>query len=333
MLSRVAENLYWMSRYVERAEGVARLLDAAFYLELDAAALARDDDGTGPVEGVLTILGCRPAFEAHHDSPERDAVLRFLTFDRKNPQSILSMIARARENARGTQEAISAEVWSEINRTYLYLCGQKAQRRFAASPFEFYGGIKRSCVLWAGLVDGTLARDEVYHFLHAGRYLERADQVGRILRAKSHTLHEPDPAAIMPMRPIHWSSLLRSCSAYDAYLRTYRERVDPQGVVRYLVLDADFPRAPAVLRGEVSRGPARDFRRGRRRIWVGGRTAARPAGRRASLHRRERDLRSRVVPVPQQRAGDVPPRGRGVPQGVFRHVIRDEVPDVAPRPS
>lgn len=243
MLSRVAENLYWMSRYVERAESVARLLDAAFYLELDAAGLARDDDGSGPVEGILAILGCRAAFEAAHPGADRDAVLRYLTFDRKNSQSILSMIGRARENARGTQEAISAEVWSEINRLYLYLGGPKAQRRFTASPSSFFASIKKACVLWSGLVDGTLARDEVFHFLQAGRYLERADQVGRILKAKSHHLYEPGPGVGLAMRAIHWSSLLRSCSAYDAYLRTYRERVDPEGVVRYLVLDADFPRA------------------------------------------------------------------------------------------
>ncbi len=243
MLSRVAENLYWTGRYVERAETVARLLDSAFFLELDAAGLALDDDGSGPVEGVLSILGCRTAFEATASAGDRDAVLRFLTFDRKNSQSILSMVARARENARGTQEAIPAEVWSELNRMFLFLSGAKAQRRFAESPFEFYGGIKRSCVLWAGLVDGTLARDEIYQFLHAGRYLERADQVGRILRAKSHTLIEHETATTGPMRPIQWSSLLRSCSAYDSYLRTFRERVDPKGVVRYLVLDADFPRA------------------------------------------------------------------------------------------
>ncbi len=243
MLSRVAENLYWMSRYVERAESVARLLDAAFYLELDAAGLARDDDGRGPVEGILSILNCRTSFEALHPVADRDAVLRYLTFDRKNSQSIHSMIGRARENARGTQEAISAEVWSEINRLYLYLGGAKAQRRFSSSPSGFFASIRKACVLWSGLVDGTLARDEVFHFLQAGRYLERADQVGRILRAKSHHLHDPEPGPGVSLRPVHWSSLLRSCSAYDAYLRTYRERVDPEGVVRYLVLDADFPRA------------------------------------------------------------------------------------------
>jgi uncharacterized alpha-E superfamily protein len=243
MLSRVAENLYWMGRYVERAESIARLLDAAFYLELDAAGFAREEDGSGPVEGVLSILGCRAAFEAEHADSDRDVMLRYLTFERKNPRSILSMIGRARENARGTQEAISAEVWSELNRFYLYLGGPKAQRRFASSPSAFFSAIKKSCILWSGLVDGTLARDEVYHFLQAGRYLERADQIGRVVAAKSHYLHEPKAGKTVPMRAVQWSSLLQSCSAYDAYLRTFRERVDPEGVVRYLVLDADFPRA------------------------------------------------------------------------------------------
>lgn len=243
MLSRVADNLYWMGRYVERAESVARLLDAAFYLELDAAGLARDDDGAGPVEGVLAILGGKASFLVDHNPSDRDAVLRHLAFDRKNQRSIHSMIARARESARGTQEAISAEVWSQLNRLHLYLGSPKAQRRFAASPSGFLATIKRECVLWSGLVDGTLARDEVYYFLQAGRYLERADQIARILIAKSHHLREAEPGATGSIRALQWSSLLRSLSAYDAYLRTYRERVDPEGVVRYLVLDADFPRA------------------------------------------------------------------------------------------
>src|SRR6478735_6251493 len=108
MLSRVAENLYWMGRYVERAESIARLLDSAYYLELDSAGLARDEDGAGPVEGVLRVLGVKAEFDAQHPGGGRDAVLRDLTFDRKNSRSVASMIARARENARGTQEAISA---------------------------------------------------------------------------------------------------------------------------------------------------------------------------------------------------------------------------------
>src|SRR4051794_4654267 len=140
MLSRVAENLYWMSRNIERAENLARLLDVGFDLDLDAAGLARDVHGHGPIERILTILACRNAYERTNgtvDRPrerERDAVLRFLTFEPKNPQSIIGMVGQARENARGAQETISAEAWSHVNRLHLYLSGPKAQRRFRASP-------------------------------------------------------------------------------------------------------------------------------------------------------------------------------------------------------
>ena len=245
MLSRVADNLYWMGRYVERAEGIARLLDAALYLELDAAGLAREEDGAGPVEGVLAILGGKSAAAAEGglSATRRDSLLMQLAFDRRDHRSIPNMIARARENARGTQEAISAEVWSELNRLHLFLGSKKARRRFAASPPAFLAKVRRGCVLWSGLVDTTLARDEVFHFLQAGRHLERADQVARVLNAKAHHLHEPEPGSTGAILALQWASLLRSLSAYDAYLRTYRDKVDPEGVVRYLVLDADFPRS------------------------------------------------------------------------------------------
>jgi uncharacterized alpha-E superfamily protein len=245
MLSRVAENLYWISRYIERAENVARLLDVGFHLELDASGLAGDVSGQGPIESVLTILACRDAFVKARGEERRDReeVLRFLTFDRQNNHSILTMCARARENARGTQETLSGEAWSQINKLYLYLGSPRAQRRFASSPSRFFDGIKRACILFDGLVDGTLPRTEVFHFLQLGRYLERVNQISRILNVKLHGLRDDGPIAEPPMRIVHWSSLLRSCSAYEAYLREHHERVDPEGVVRYLVLDADFPRA------------------------------------------------------------------------------------------
>lgn len=245
MLSRVAENLYWISRYVERAENVARLLDVGFHLELDASGLSGDVGGQGPIESVLTILACRDAFEAMHGPGPRDreAVLRYLTFERSNPHSILAMLARARENARGTQETLSGDAWGQVNKLYLYLGSPRAERRFAASPSRFFDGIKRSCVLFDGLVDGTLPRTEVFHFLQLGRYLERVNQVSRILSVKLHGLRDGGPIGEMSLRVVHWSSLLRSCSAYDAYLREHHDRIDPEGVVQYLVLDADFPRA------------------------------------------------------------------------------------------
>jgi uncharacterized alpha-E superfamily protein len=245
MLSRVAENLYWMSRNIERAENVARLLGVGFDLELDSAGLARNGQPDGPLERVLTILASRDAYERAHGPAERnrDAMLRFLTFEGKHSQSIIGMIARARENARGIQESISAEAWSHVNRLYLYLLGPKAQRRFEASPARFFEAVKQSCILFDGLIDSTLPRNEVFYFLQLGRHLERVDTISRIIAAESRTLHEPETGPAPPLRLVRWTSLLQSCSAYEAYLRTFHERIDPQSVVRYLVLDPDFPRA------------------------------------------------------------------------------------------
>ncbi len=245
MLSRVAENLYWISRYVERVENVARLLDVGFHLELDAAKLADVGDGVGPIESVLTILACREAFEKSHGKAgmDREALLRFLTFDRNHGHSILAMLARARENARCTQDALSGEAWSHVNRFYLSLCSPRAQRRFAASPPRFFDGVKRACILFGGLVDCTLPRTEAFHFLQLGRYLERVNQISRILNIKLHGLRDGVSDVEPPMRIVHWSSLLRSCSAYEAYLREHHDTIDPEGVVRYLVLNSDFPRA------------------------------------------------------------------------------------------
>lgn len=248
MLSRVAENLYWISRYIERAENVARLLDVGFHLELDASDVILQEGDLGPIEGVLIILACRNGFEASRADAgasvetDSEAVMRFLTFDRRHGSSIISMLARARENARTSQETLSGEIWSHVNRFYLYLGGRLAQRRFAASPPRFFAGIKRECILFDGMVDGTLPRNAVYHFLRLGRYLERVNQISRILNTKMHGLNQ-NPTADPPMRVVHWSSLLRSCSAYEAYLREHHDRIDPESVVRYLVLDPKFPRA------------------------------------------------------------------------------------------
>ncbi len=243
MLSRVAENLYWMSRYVERVENVARLLDDGFHLELDAAGLTTDEGRSSTLDSILTILACREAFDATKSEGDREAVLRFLTFDRSSRHSLMTFIGRARENARGTQESLSSEAWSQINQLYLFLSGPRAQKRFQASPFRFYQRIKRDCILFDGLIDSTLPRSEVFHFLQVGRYLERVDQVSRILNVKLHALRSGGPVTDPALHTVYWASLLRSCSAYEAYLRKRPDRIDAPSVVRYLVLDADFPRA------------------------------------------------------------------------------------------
>ena len=252
-----------MSRYLERAENVARLLDIGLYLELDAASL-NIEDGSAPVEIALHILACRDAFHAGHASADTKLVLDFLTFDRANPQSILSMIALARENARGTQESLGVDAWSEVNRLYLYLCSQRARRRFNSSPSQFYTTIKQACILFDGLVQNTLPRDEVYHFLEVGRYLERVNVMGRILHAKcrstDHGTNGGDPA----MQLVRWTGLLRSCSAYGAYLRVERDRVEPVGVIRFMNFEPRLPARDPLLRRPLPRVAPGD-RRWRRR--------------------------------------------------------------------
>jgi uncharacterized alpha-E superfamily protein len=241
MLSRVAENLFWMSRYLERAENVARLLDIGLYLELDAPSAATD--GSAPVDIALDILDSGSVFRATRPGAERNLVLEALTFDRANPQSILTMIGLARENARGTQESLGVDAWSEVNRLYLYLCSARSQRRFRVGPSAFYATIKQSCILFDGLIQNSLPRDEVFHFLRVGRYLERVNVMERILHAKCRN-HSQDTSSGDPaMELVRWTSLLRSCSAYGAYLRVERDRVEPLGVIRFLILNPDFPRA------------------------------------------------------------------------------------------
>ena len=208
MLSRVAENLYWISRYVERAENVARLLDVGFHLELDAPDVSKREGDLGPIESVLSILNCHETFEKAHGKPlsssekDREAVLEFLTFDRRHAHSIVSMLGRARENARASQETLSAELWSQINKIYLYLLSRRASKRFRESPSHFFDGIKRACILFDGLVDGTLPRNEVYHFLQLGRYLERVNQVSRILNTKMHGHRDDGTSADPSLREI-----------------------------------------------------------------------------------------------------------------------------------
>jgi uncharacterized alpha-E superfamily protein len=260
MLSRVAENLYWIGRYVERAENVARLLDDGFQSELDSG-LAGEEHAPGSVATTLNILACHAAFEAASAairtrvavrpgseelqlSPTpRERLLQFLTFDRNGGHSILAMIATARENARATQEVLSAEVWRQINRLYLYLSGKRSRQRFRSSTFRFFASIKRACVLFDGLVDSTLPRTEVFHFLQLGRYLERVDMVSRILNGNLPRATNVAAGNGSLPEGMQWTSLLRSCSAYQAYLREFHDRIDPVNVIRYLVLGSDFPRA------------------------------------------------------------------------------------------
>jgi uncharacterized alpha-E superfamily protein len=245
MLSRVAENLYWISRYVERAENVVRLLVDAFQLELE---IGTTTNAPRPLQNVLQILNCPHLVPKSPQETVVDwmnLVLHHLTFQRHESISIIDMVAHARENARGVQETLSTESWSQLNQLYLFLNSPKAQNRFQSGAFRFFQRIKRECMLFTQIIEGSLPRTEAFHFLSVGRNLERIDMISRILHVHCLMI---DPAQLTSNdgagpRLMHWAALLRSCSAYEAYLRHSRERIDPPGVVHYLLLEGDFPRS------------------------------------------------------------------------------------------
>jgi uncharacterized alpha-E superfamily protein len=246
MLSRVAENLYWISRYVERAEGLARLLEDAHSMALEG--------GTDPLDHVLLMFHAAAAFErarAPKDVPDaanepHNAVLSFLTFARTGGVSIREALARARENARGTQEWVTGEAWSQLNKLHLFLNGPRARAQFSASPARLLARVRRACVLFTALLDATMPRTEAYHFLQIGRHLERVDVLSRVINVHCSG-REPVLAGAAPAEAAdpgtHWTSLLRETSAHEAYLQHAQAQVEPVAVVRYLLLRTDCPRS------------------------------------------------------------------------------------------
>ena len=242
MLSRVAENLYWISRYVERAETLIRLVTTAFESELEAA-----DVGVSPLDQVLDIFGVKGHYQTSRSGRDEydtlDDILNFLTFERSGTNSIVEMLSIARENARASQEQLSTEAWSQLNQLYLYVAHPRAQGRFLAGAYRFFQRLKRECLLFGTIIDGTLPRTEAYHFLNVGRHLERVDIMARIVSEYCRSLRVDEPDTVRDPHTVFWAGLLRTCSAFEAFQRHSREHIEPQNVIRYLLLEENFPRS------------------------------------------------------------------------------------------
>ncbi len=241
MLSRVAENLYWISRYVERTDNVIRLLADAFQMELETGSTWVD--GPRPLDKVLRILSIEDksvVVDGVASVEKIEETLRELTFDRKNDFSIISMLAKARENARGVQESLSTEAWSQINQLYLYVSSPRAADRFNTGAYRYFQRLKKDVAYFQAIIETTLPRTESYHFLCLGRYLERVDMLSRIISVHASVLKQSKMTGpwLLP-----WTNLLRVYSANEAYMRHSGERIDPPGVIRYLLLEEDFPRS------------------------------------------------------------------------------------------
>jgi uncharacterized alpha-E superfamily protein len=240
MLSRVADALFWMSRYVERAEHVARLLDVWFHLELDL-------HGAGaPYELHWTSLAAilqQQVPVLSKDAPPHVAISHWLTFDQDNPNSVMACLSRARLNARSIRGTINSEVWRELNKLYWKLSEPEFVRRARESPYDFYQAVECGSALFQGLCDAAASQDEGWHFMQLGKFLERADKTLRILDVQYHLLRELTNPADVPLSDLHWAGVLRSCRAYEPYQRLYVGRVEPERVVEFLLLRADFPRS------------------------------------------------------------------------------------------
>lgn len=237
MLSRVADAIYWASRYVERAENVARMIDVNLKLMLDSP-----DMSNAQWEPLVSISGDDEDFKKRFGAATQENVLNFLAFDKENPNSIISCLRAGRWNARSVREIISSEMWLTLNKFYLMVNEAAANPAHELSLDEFFGEVKNRSHLFQGVTDATMTHGEAWHFCQLGRQLERADKTSRILDVKYFILLRSVEDVGTALDDIQWAAVLRSISAFQMYRRD-RGRITPKGVVDYLVLDRDFPRA------------------------------------------------------------------------------------------
>jgi uncharacterized alpha-E superfamily protein len=234
MISRVAEHCYWMSRYLERTENTARVLDVNCTLLLDFEV---------PIEQQWKPLLIISGIEDYTGKADAETVQHFLTWQEDNRSSIVSSMTAARENARVVREIISNELWERVNFYYHWLQSPLASGLYSRDRNEFYGQVKRINQLVHGIGEATTSRDEAWDFYLLGRYLERACQTGRILDVKYHILL-PTPEQIgTPVDGAYWAAILKSCSGYEVFHKRRTTADLGSGVVEFLVFDNLFPRS------------------------------------------------------------------------------------------
>jgi uncharacterized alpha-E superfamily protein len=236
LLSRAAEAVYWMARYIERAENVARFIDVNLHLQLDLPM-----EPAHQWQPLLDTSGDADVYRERHGEAKKAAVIKFLVWDVKNVNSVSSCLRAARENARSIREIISSEMWEQVNSMYLKIQSQRAQAE-SERLAEILRGIRLGCHLFEGITDATMSYNEAWHFLRMGRQLERADKTSRILDVKYFMLLPSANAVGTPYDDIHWSAVLKSVSGFEMY-RKKHGRISPRNIVEFLVLDREFPRA------------------------------------------------------------------------------------------
>ena len=253
MLSRVADSMYWMCRYIERAENTARFVAVNFILSLDAPdpqgaqwmplVMASGDNG-------LFVKKYGANADANAQGASQQNVIDFLMFDTDNPNSILSCLVAARENARSIREVISSEMWEQVNKFYLLVrelsndAKREAERGVGGftNQFEMFTQMKMAAHLFEGIMAATMSHNEAWHFGRLGRFLERADKTSRILDVKYFILL-PDLTEVgSSLDNIQWAAVLKSTSGLEMYRKRF-QRIDPVCIADFLLFDTEFPRS------------------------------------------------------------------------------------------
>lgn len=235
LLSRVADSVYWIARYIERAENVARFIGVNLNLQLDLPLAPAHQ-----WQPLIETSGDAESFRERYPDATQNRVIQYLTYDQENPNSIVSCLRLARENARSVRETISSEMWEQINSMYL-----RMQRQTLPQPerlLDAFGEIRLSCHEFQGIADATMSHNEAWHFLRLGRKLERADKTSRILDVKYFMLLPSTSDVGTPVDDIHWAAVLKSVSGFEMYRKKFG-RISPADVVDFLVRDDEFPRS------------------------------------------------------------------------------------------
>lgn len=237
MLSRVASSMYWMSRYLERADNVARFIDVNARLILDMG-WTRTEAQWAP---LVHASGDDDDFNERYDNHSEKNVVQFLTFDKKNPNSIISCVQHARENARTVREVISSEMWESINSLYHFV-GKHSRKRKIVDLQDFFKHIQQANQLFNGQAETAMSQGEGWHFSRVGRLLERADKTARILDMKYFLLLPAGEIVDSPYDTVEWGAVLKSVSGFEMYRKQFH-RANYREVAQFLILDKDFPRA------------------------------------------------------------------------------------------
>ena len=249
MLSRTADHLYWMARYIERAENMARVLDVTYSMSLVPNAAQSEAALWLP---ALEISGNVEAYEEDYDNVNAADVIHYLAMDMNNPSSIYNALRNARENARAVRVAMTSETWENINALWLEFDQFRGQDLSQNGLLEFCDWVKARSHLFRGVCFGTMLRDDAFSFVRLGTFIERADNTARLLDVKYHLLLPEEEEVGGAVDYYEWSAVLRSVSAFQAYQKIFSDTIVPWRVAELLVLRRDMPRSLHACLDEIN---------------------------------------------------------------------------------